>query len=280
MAGSIPKEPYTCAQCKTDFTSRWRKEKAGTILCDQCMSSNQKKALKAEHTSRLKAAFVKALQQEQEIEQRILQQAASSSSSSSVSKNTLSSSSSLSKSEVLVSQQYKQVGAAMQHRSMAAHHSTIKQVSMAFHCDGSTLWYIFQTDVFPYRLAAKTSACLINICPNTPVTLSWYRVSCHTASSLQWALVVWPTHSPPPLSCRARWHGQHWAAGQVSMLQRAICSRGQRSAPAAAVTRATWLPGGSRAVATQVDKHEMRLDREHAPRCSLFLLLFGVITLF
>ncbi|XP_069006249.1 GATA zinc finger domain containing 2Ab isoform X4 [Embiotoca jacksoni] len=126
MAGSIPKEPYTCAQCKTDFTSRWRKEKAGTILCDQCMSSNQKKALKAEHTSRLKAAFVKALQQEQEIEQRIFQQAASSSSASSVSKITSSSSSLLSKSEVLVSQQYKHVRAAMQHRSLSAHHSTIK----------------------------------------------------------------------------------------------------------------------------------------------------------
>uniref|UniRef100_A0A3Q3A752 GATA zinc finger domain containing 2Ab n=1 Tax=Kryptolebias marmoratus TaxID=37003 RepID=A0A3Q3A752_KRYMA len=91
---SSPKEPFTCAQCKTDFTSRWRKEKAGTILCDQCMSSNQKKALKAEHTSRLKAAFVKALQQEQEIEQRILQQAVSSSSGS---KTTSTSSSSLSK---------------------------------------------------------------------------------------------------------------------------------------------------------------------------------------
>ncbi|XP_008298552.1 GATA zinc finger domain containing 2Ab isoform X3 [Stegastes partitus] len=128
MASSIPKEPYTCAQCKTDFTSRWRKEKAGTILCDQCMSSNQKKALKAEHTNRLKAAFVKALQQEQEIEQRILQQAASSSSSP-VSKTT-SSSPSLSKSEVLVSQQYKQVRAAMQHRSVAAHHS-IKQSQLS-----------------------------------------------------------------------------------------------------------------------------------------------------
>lgn len=95
------------------------------------MSSNQKKALKAEHTNRLKAAFVKALQQEQEIEQRIVQQAASSSSSSSVSK-TSSSSPSLSKSELLVSQQYKQVRAAMQHKSVAAHHSTIKQVSAAF----------------------------------------------------------------------------------------------------------------------------------------------------
>ncbi len=55
-------------------------------MCEQCMSSNQKKALKAEHTNRLKAAFVKALQQEQEIDKRVLQQAtppASSSSSSS-----------------------------------------------------------------------------------------------------------------------------------------------------------------------------------------------------
>lgn len=124
LANCIPKEPYVCAQCKTDFTSRWRKEKSGTILCDQCMSSNQKKALKAEHTTRLKAAFVKALQQEQEIEQRILQQAASSSASS-ISKT--SSSSSLSKSDVLVSQ-YKQVQAAM--RSVSAHHS-IKQSQKA-----------------------------------------------------------------------------------------------------------------------------------------------------
>uniref|UniRef100_A0A3P9NLW5 GATA zinc finger domain containing 2Ab n=1 Tax=Poecilia reticulata TaxID=8081 RepID=A0A3P9NLW5_POERE len=116
--GSNPKDPYTCAQCKTDFTSRWRKEKAGTILCDQCMSSNQKKALKAEHTNRLKAAFVKALQQEQEIEQRILQQTASSSSS-----KTTSSSPSLSKSEVLISPQYKQIRSDLQHRSVSAHHS-------------------------------------------------------------------------------------------------------------------------------------------------------------
>ncbi|XP_041086683.1 transcriptional repressor p66-alpha-like isoform X2 [Polyodon spathula] len=71
-----PKDPFTCAQCRTDFTCRWRQEKSGPIMCDQCMASNQKKALKAEHTNRLKAAFVKALAQEQEIEQRILQQQA------------------------------------------------------------------------------------------------------------------------------------------------------------------------------------------------------------
>uniref|UniRef100_A0A670K691 GATA zinc finger domain containing 2A n=1 Tax=Podarcis muralis TaxID=64176 RepID=A0A670K691_PODMU len=76
-AAPSSQDPYTCVQCKTDFTCRWREEKSGSIMCETCMSSNQKKALKAEHTSRLKAAFVKALQQEQEIEQRILQQAAS-----------------------------------------------------------------------------------------------------------------------------------------------------------------------------------------------------------
>lgn len=62
-----------CVQCKTDFTCRWR-EKGGAVMCENCMTSNQKKALKVEHTSRLKAAFVKALQQEQEMEQRLLQQ--------------------------------------------------------------------------------------------------------------------------------------------------------------------------------------------------------------
>lgn len=73
-AAMLAREPYMCAQCKTDFTCRWREEKGGAIMCENCMTSNQKKALKVEHTSRLKAAFVKALQQEQEIEQRLLQQ--------------------------------------------------------------------------------------------------------------------------------------------------------------------------------------------------------------
>ncbi|XP_017356866.1 transcriptional repressor p66-alpha isoform X1 [Cebus imitator] len=75
-AAVLSREPYMCAQCKTDFTCRWREEKSGAIMCENCMTTNQKKALKVEHTSRLKAAFVKALQQEQEIEQRLLQQGA------------------------------------------------------------------------------------------------------------------------------------------------------------------------------------------------------------
>ncbi|XP_026867863.2 transcriptional repressor p66-beta [Electrophorus electricus] len=76
MRGSMSRmEPFFCAQCRTDFTPHWKQEKTGRILCEQCMTSNQKKALKAEHTNRLKNAFVKALQQEQEIEQRLQQQA-------------------------------------------------------------------------------------------------------------------------------------------------------------------------------------------------------------
>ncbi|XP_036422369.1 transcriptional repressor p66-beta [Colossoma macropomum] len=82
MRGSLARtEPFFCAQCRTDFTPHWKQEKSGRILCEQCMTSNQKKALKAEHTNRLKNAFVKALQQEQEIEQRLQQQAALSPSS-------------------------------------------------------------------------------------------------------------------------------------------------------------------------------------------------------
>ncbi|KAK2109354.1 Transcriptional repressor p66-alpha [Saguinus oedipus] len=71
-AAVLSREPYRCAQCKTDFMCPWREEKSGAIMCEICMTTNQKKALKVEHTSRLKVTFVKALQQEQEIEQRLL----------------------------------------------------------------------------------------------------------------------------------------------------------------------------------------------------------------
>lgn len=62
--------PFTCVQCNTDFTPVWKREKPGSknVICEQCVTTNQKKALKQEHTNRLKSAFVKALQQEQEIE--------------------------------------------------------------------------------------------------------------------------------------------------------------------------------------------------------------------
>ncbi|KAM4556881.1 transcriptional repressor p66-alpha isoform 2-T5 [Fundulus diaphanus] len=128
------RDPFICTQCNTDFTCRWRQDKAkgGAVLCEDCMSSNQKKALKAEHTNRLKAAFVKALQQEQEIEQRIIQQA-----SSPASHGTSSSAASSLKAEQLVSQQLKQAQArvsSLQHHHQASrgaipHHHSIKQSS-------------------------------------------------------------------------------------------------------------------------------------------------------
>ncbi|XP_013876778.1 transcriptional repressor p66-alpha isoform X2 [Austrofundulus limnaeus] len=133
LSKAILRDPFICTQCNTDFTCRWRQDKAkgGAVLCEDCMSSNQKKALKAEHTNRLKAAFVKALQQEQEIEQRIIQQA-----SSPVSHSTSSSSSSATsslKAEQLVSQQLKQARvSSLQHHHQASrgasiiHHHSIK----------------------------------------------------------------------------------------------------------------------------------------------------------
>ncbi|XP_062844021.1 transcriptional repressor p66-alpha-like isoform X2 [Trichomycterus rosablanca] len=129
-ASSPPTEPFTCSQCKTDFTCRWRKEKSGSIMCEQCMSTNQKKVLKAEHTTRLKAAFVKALQQEQEIEQRILQQA-----SSPVSHSSSSSAHGVkAEQQMIVSQQIKQrLSSSLQHsrssQPISRHHSTIAQSS-------------------------------------------------------------------------------------------------------------------------------------------------------
>ncbi|KAK9497839.1 hypothetical protein O3M35_003754 [Rhynocoris fuscipes] len=74
-----PPEPFRCSQCSTNFTPVWKWEKGSVkgkepkVICEQCVTSNVKKALKAEHTNRLKTAFVKALQQEQEIEQRLAQ---------------------------------------------------------------------------------------------------------------------------------------------------------------------------------------------------------------
>uniref|UniRef100_T1JPF9 Transcriptional repressor p66 coiled-coil MBD2-interaction domain-containing protein n=1 Tax=Strigamia maritima TaxID=126957 RepID=T1JPF9_STRMM len=70
-----PPKPFECVQCGTDFTPVWKWDNINkqTVICEQCVTSNIKKALKAEHTNRLKTAFVKALQQEQEIEQSMAQ---------------------------------------------------------------------------------------------------------------------------------------------------------------------------------------------------------------
>ncbi|KAF7661906.1 hypothetical protein LDENG_00251230 [Lucifuga dentata] len=127
------KDPFICTQCNTDFTCRWRQDKAkgGVILCEDCMSSNQKKAFKAEHTNRLKAAFVKALQQEQEIEQRIIQQSSSTVSHSTSGSSSSSSVSSSMKAEQLVSQHLKQAQAKAS--SLHHHHQSSRGSNIVHH---------------------------------------------------------------------------------------------------------------------------------------------------
>lgn len=67
--------PKVCSRCNTDFSPSWTKKQDNgpglVTVCEKCSTVNVKKELKAEHTARLKAAFLKALKQEQEIEQKI-----------------------------------------------------------------------------------------------------------------------------------------------------------------------------------------------------------------
>lgn len=74
LTDMLPKNPIICDQCGMDFSPLWKQkgfEKPHDILCEKCSLTNTKKDLKAEHTSRLKSAFLKALKQEQEIEEKI-----------------------------------------------------------------------------------------------------------------------------------------------------------------------------------------------------------------
>ncbi|XP_015787386.1 transcriptional repressor p66 alpha [Tetranychus urticae] len=72
-----PPEPFECVKCNTDFTPAWKwqdsfdSNQRKLAVCESCVSSNIKKKLRDEHSKRLKTAFYKALQQEQEIEQKI-----------------------------------------------------------------------------------------------------------------------------------------------------------------------------------------------------------------
>ena len=68
----IPYNPRVCTQCNVDFSPCWKsKDGEDFVLCERCALQNIKRDLKAEHTKRLKDAFLKALTQEQEIEERI-----------------------------------------------------------------------------------------------------------------------------------------------------------------------------------------------------------------
>ena len=66
------KLPLQCAQCQTDFTTAWKRDlDSGKVICEQCLVNNNKKAVKKEHTNRLKLAVEQALQQEKEVIQKL-----------------------------------------------------------------------------------------------------------------------------------------------------------------------------------------------------------------
>lgn len=66
--------PFKCVQCGSDFTPVWKRDKPGSknVICERCVTSNQRRALKNEHTNRLKAVFSKAAVKEQEFNKNIL----------------------------------------------------------------------------------------------------------------------------------------------------------------------------------------------------------------
>jgi hypothetical protein len=92
--------PNVCAQCGTDWSVTWHEvpstndtDTDDKILCDRCRKTSQKKILKQDHSNRLRQAFMKALQQEKELDAKFQQQSSttikqpSSSSSSSHNKH-------------------------------------------------------------------------------------------------------------------------------------------------------------------------------------------------
>lgn len=75
--------PHVCAQCGTDWSVTWHEMSSANdsnnsmeekILCDRCTKTSQKKLLKQDHSNRLRQAFIKALQQEKELDAKFQHQ--------------------------------------------------------------------------------------------------------------------------------------------------------------------------------------------------------------
>ncbi|CAF1212937.1 unnamed protein product, partial [Adineta ricciae] len=76
--------PNICAQCGTDWSVTWHEVPSADesttddkIFCDRCRKTSQKKILKQDHSNRLRQAFMKALQQEKELDAKFQQQQSS-----------------------------------------------------------------------------------------------------------------------------------------------------------------------------------------------------------
>ncbi|UJR15091.1 hypothetical protein I4U23_002058 [Adineta vaga] len=87
--------PNICAQCGTDWSVTWHEVPSSNdsdadekILCDRCRKTSQKKILKQDHSNRLRQAFMKALQQEKELDAKFQQQSSSSSAAASTTATT------------------------------------------------------------------------------------------------------------------------------------------------------------------------------------------------
>jgi hypothetical protein len=64
--------PNICAQCSTDFTPMWRKDKNGTAMCERCLKQLEKRQAKQEHAAKLKQLFVKATKDREVFEKQAL----------------------------------------------------------------------------------------------------------------------------------------------------------------------------------------------------------------
>lgn len=111
--------PYVCVQCGTDWSVTWHEMSSNSdtdsddkILCDRCTKTSQKKLLKQDHSNRLRQAFIKALQQEKELDAKFQQQ---SSSSASTTTTTTTTSSTIKQSPSSQPQQSKHVHQSSKH---------------------------------------------------------------------------------------------------------------------------------------------------------------------
>lgn len=64
--------PYMCANCGTDYTPVWRRDKNNTVLCEKCLKTLERKQTKQEHGQRLKQIVVKVNKDREVFEKQVL----------------------------------------------------------------------------------------------------------------------------------------------------------------------------------------------------------------
>jgi hypothetical protein len=64
--------PNMCAQCSTDFTPVWRRDKNGVVLCERCFKLVEMRQIKSEYNAKLKQAFLKAFKDKEILEKQVI----------------------------------------------------------------------------------------------------------------------------------------------------------------------------------------------------------------